>query len=128
MFGAPPTRATEVSVRLQVSTSLVVLAIAVLACSDQPTTPVAFGVKAGKASFSLTAGSIAPMIASGNEQSCGVRSDGSVVCWGSQAQVPATLPPATQVSVESLAACARHVDGGASCWNTRNSSRTPLRA
>ncbi|MCB9633161.1 MAG: hypothetical protein H6721_13655 [Sandaracinus sp.] len=55
---------------------------------------------------------------SGLASACGVRVDGSLVCWGEG--VLATTPPPegrfTEVQVGLVHACARAVDGALTCW------------
>ena len=49
---------------------------------------------------------------------CGVRSNGAVVCWGSDATADDTPPagPWVGVSVGAYHACARAADGQVACW------------
>ncbi|MDE0168829.1 MAG: S8 family serine peptidase [bacterium] len=73
----------------------------------QPTTPRA-GVTAG-------------VISAGWVHSCGVRTDGTVECWGNNAEGQATAPAGsfTQVSAAAQHSCGVRTDGTVECW-TRN--------
>lgn len=57
-------------------------------------------------------------ISTGYARGCGVKTDGSLACWGVNA--PDDHPPAgtfTSVSVGDSYACAIRTDGTATCWN-----------
>ena len=58
--------------------------------------------------------------------SCGLRADGSAVCWGSGAEEPQQAPDAryTSISAGYYHACGVLTDGSAVCWEAHNSEVT----
>lgn len=56
-------------------------------------------------------------LSSARHATCGLRSDGSVVCWGAPFNEPAVvpLPVAVEISVGATHACVRTVDGHVAC-------------
>ena len=65
-------------------------------------------------------------IAVGPMYACGVRSDGSVVCWGDSdhGQTEAPGGTFTQIAVAHRVACGVRTDGSAVCWGNRWSGQT----
>ena len=61
-------------------------------------------------------------LAVGAGHACGVRGDGSLVCWGEPGGTPSTLvPPVGQfvdVKIEDASDCALRVDGTIACWGS----------
>src|SRR5438046_2331149 len=59
-------------------------------------------------------------VSAGNGHTCGIRSDGTVACWGSNIYGQST-PPAgmfTQVSAGQNFTCGIRSDGTTACWGT----------
>jgi hypothetical protein len=61
-------------------------------------------------------------LAVGAAHACGVRSDGSLVCWGTPGGTPSVLSPPTgqfvDVKVEDASDCALRGDGSIACWGS----------
>ena len=57
-------------------------------------------------------------ISAGGDHSCGLRADGSAVCWGGNYFGGATAPTGsfTQISAGWDHTCALRADGSAVCW------------
>jgi hypothetical protein len=58
-------------------------------------------------------------IASSSDMSCGLRFDGTLVCWGPPFRSP--VPPTgafVELSIDEGAGCARRADGTVACWPT----------
>jgi alpha-tubulin suppressor-like RCC1 family protein len=56
----------------------------------------------------------------GNMYICGVKTDGTIACWGDTYGAPDTPPPAgtfTSVSVGYRFACGVKTDGTIACWD-----------
>lgn len=90
------------------------------ACGEDPMQPVA----EAPAGASLTVGAPAslPTVSSGLHNTCAVMTDGSAVCWGSNALGQST-PPAgeyLQVSASMQHACGLLVDGTVACWGAND--------
>ncbi len=59
------------------------------------------------------------MLATGFDETCGVRMDGSLTCWGDVPQLAAAAPtdgPFRSVSISSDVGCALRTDGALACW------------
>ena len=65
------------------------------------------------------------MVSAGNEHTCGLREDGSVVCWGDDEYGQATPPQGTftSVSAGSYHTCGVREDGSVACWGIDNYGR-----
>ena len=65
-----------------------------------------------------------PYLSSGQDHNCGVRTDGTVVCWGSnsfgQVNVPVGLTSVSQVALGHSHSCALRQDGTVACWGLNN--------
>ena len=61
-------------------------------------------------------------VSAGARYSCGLRSDGSVVCWGNNIYGQATPPGGsfTQVSTGNWHSCGLRSDGSVVCWGNNN--------
>ncbi len=63
-------------------------------------------------------GSVDVVVSAGREHSCGVKSDGSVACWGSSRFKQASAPAGvfSSVSAGDLHSCGVKSDGSVACW------------
>jgi len=97
---------------------------------------VATAVTASAASPASTAGPAAMVLAvpgsgtlsSGDRHTCGIRTDGTLVCWGDPASGPVS-PPAgtfTQVSTGFSHACAVKTDETLACWGDDSTGQVRL--
>jgi hypothetical protein len=60
----------------------------------------------------------------GTLDGCGLKADGTIVCWGTQADLtPAPSGPFASVSVGGCHACGLKVDGTAACWGCNRTFR-----
>ena len=77
------------------------------------TTPTALGVFAS--------------VSAGGFKSCGIRSDGTVACWGYRYNGQATLPSGTftSVSVGSIYTSGIQADGSIACWGSESDQPSP---
>ena len=59
-------------------------------------------------------------VSTGREHTCGLKADGTVLCWGDnfvgQTAVPAMTSPAVQISAGGYHTCALKADGTLICW------------
>jgi hypothetical protein len=68
-------------------------------------------------------------LAAGRDQTCGVRSDGKIACWGDNSLGAATAPPGssfTSISAGSLHSCATRTAQSAVCWGYPSSATTDI--
>ena len=67
-------------------------------------------------------------VSAGNEHTCGVRTGGSVECWGHDEFVVATPPSGEFVSISGGAAhtCGVRLDGSVACWGKQTRGLTAL--
>ncbi len=77
----------------------------------------------------MPSGSFTSVAAQGNEHYCGLRPDGSIVCWGARAW-SGTLPEApsgnfSAVSTNTGLSCGLRTDGSVTCWRTKSYWREP---
>ena len=65
-----------------------------------------------------SAGLILASVSAGREHSCGVKPDGSVICWGSNNERQAEAPAGTFTSVSAgwEHTCGVQTDGSVACW------------
>jgi hypothetical protein len=61
-------------------------------------------------------------VESGTIHTCGIRTDGSAVCWGRNDEGQATSPPGTfvQVSAGAFHSCGVRTGGTITCWGANN--------
>ena len=64
------------------------------------------------------------MISIGSEQACGVRVDGSVLCWGDRARDIPSNYRFSSVSTYSGHTCGLLLDGSIACWGTDHNGQT----
>ena len=67
-------------------------------------------------------------ISAGSEHTCGMRADGSVVCWGQDRAGQSTPPSGTFISVSAggFHSCGIRADGSVECWgDDRQGQSTP---
>src|SRR5262245_30938895 len=63
-------------------------------------------------------------ISAGGAYSCGVRTDGTLACWGTALQQsPPPVGTLTQVSAGLTHACGLRTDGTAACWGDNTSGQ-----
>jgi alpha-tubulin suppressor-like RCC1 family protein len=57
-------------------------------------------------------------VSAGDSHTCGVKTDGTIACWGSNSYGKATPPPGTftVVSAGYNHTCAVRTDGSVTCW------------
>ena len=62
-------------------------------------------------------------VASGGVHNCGIQTDGTLLCWGSDAEGQSSPPGGTfaDASASFFHSCARTVDGTVSCWGCKGS-------
>ena len=76
--------------------------------------------------FLRTSMSFSQISSSGSNHTCGVRSNGTVLCWG-QGTYGETTPPAgtfTQVSAGNIFTCGVSTSGSVLCWGTNSSGQS----
>ena len=100
----------------------VALSLALLACRDatSPSTSTPAGVKPAN---TIVGATTAIQISMGNQHSCALKSDRTIVCWGLSAvgsanltTVPAGLTSVAQVSAGQYHTCALKTDATVVCW------------
>ena len=66
-------------------------------------------------------------VSAGGLHTCGVRTDGTVACWGSDAYGQASPPAGTfrQVSAGAYSTCGVKTDGTVACWGNSGQSSAP---
>ena len=86
----------------------------------------AFGEPAAASSPTGTAAESFTQVSAGGLHSCGLRSDGSVVCWGSNSFGEAAAPSGsfTQISAGRWYSCGIRSDGSVVCWGDNRDGQT----
>ena len=104
--------------------------IPILSCNEI-TGPEAVTGLQPSAAVASNATSAVPQISAGYHHTCGLKSDGTVVCWGNnaygQATVPAGLASVSKISAGWHHTCALRSDATVLCWgdNSYNQSTVP---
>src|SRR5687767_14631221 len=89
------------------------LLVGLAACSEPATEPT---TRTPAPRFVLASQTVNPSIGAGEEYTCAVKSDGTIICWGTeQTGLPVGLV-ASQVSVGGGHTCAIATDGSVVCW------------
>lgn len=100
--------------------SFIAAAIALIACTDKPTTEPAAVEVAAEQPFADAMPTGGAMLDAGGDFSCGLRSDARVQCWGinngQQLNVPTLLGTAVQVTTGNFHSCALLANGSPRCW------------
>ena len=86
-----------------------------------------FGETAGWASEDISIAVIQETISAGWYHSCGVKTDGTVDCWGYNSQGQSTAPSGTfvQVSAGLYHSCGVRTDGTLDCWGRNDYGQAP---
>lgn len=64
-----------------------------------------------------------PGSSAGGKQTCGIKADGNVACWGSSTSTAPPLGTFTQVGNGSNFACGLKFDGSVACWGDNSSGQ-----
>ena len=107
-----------------IAAAVVSLALAVLGCGSEAPETAAVPATA-TAPRDTPSGGMVPSISSGDFHTCGLRTDGTVVCWGGDEQSSEhkhrlTTPPAGEtfsaISSGGTHTCGLRADGSPVCW------------
>ena len=94
------------------------LVLALAGCTDRELPTAVPVTPNGPSLLAASEGSRLIAVSAGGAHTCGVKSDGTVVCWGDNDFGKATPPAGTfvQVSAGGLHTCGVQSDGIVVCW------------